>query len=138
LAGERPRRLREDVESRLTRAVDAWQLSDVRALSGGNVALVCAAVGDGRPVVLKLIPRGHRDDALLASEATTLEFWRPTGAAIELLAERDAGFTLLLEHACPGDTLLHSGLTWEEMLVELGGLARRLHAAGTPPPAIPR
>jgi hypothetical protein len=51
------------------------------------------------------------------------------------LAERDAGFTLLLEHACPGDTLLHSGLS-EEMLVELGGLARRLHAAGTPPPAI--
>jgi hypothetical protein len=71
LAGERPRRLREDVESRLTRAVDAWQLSDVRALSGGNVALVCTAVGDGRPVVLKLIPRGHGDDALLASEATT-------------------------------------------------------------------
>ena len=86
--------------------------------------------------MLKLTPRGHRDDALLASEATTLEFWRPTGAAIELLAERDAGFTLLLEHACPGDTLLHSGLSWEEVLVELGGLARRLHAAGTPPPAI--
>ena len=86
--------------------------------------------------MLKLTPRGHPDDALLASEATTLEFWRPTGAAIELLAERDAGFTLLLERACPGDTLLHSGLSWEEMLVELGGLAHGLHAAGTPPPAI--
>ena len=46
----------------------------MRPLPGGNVALVCAAVRDGRPVVLKLTPRGHPDDVLLASEARTLCF----------------------------------------------------------------
>ena len=45
----------------------------MRPLPGGNVALVCAAVRDGRPVVLKLTPRGHPDD-VLASEARTLCF----------------------------------------------------------------
>ncbi len=46
----------------------------MRPLPGGNVALVCAAVRDGRPVVLKLTPRGHPDDVLLASEARRLCF----------------------------------------------------------------
>ena len=97
---------------------------------------MCAAIRDGGPVVLKLTPRGHPDDELLASEAVTLDFWRPTGAAIELLGRRDDGFTLLLERARPGEPLLHSGLSWEQMLTELGRLARRLHGAGTPPAAI--
>lgn len=97
---------------------------------------MCAAVRDDRPVVLKLTPRGHPDDLLLASEAVTLDFWRPTGAAIELLGRRDDGFTLLLDRARPGEPLLHSGLSWEQMLTELGRLARRLHRAGTPPAAI--
>ena len=97
---------------------------------------MCTAVRAGRPVVLKLTPRGHPDDALLASEAVTLGFWRSTGAAIELLGERDDGFTLLLERARPGEPLLLSGLRWDDMLTELGRLARRLHAAGTPPAAI--
>jgi hypothetical protein len=79
----------------------------------------------GRP---KARPRGHPDDVLLASEATTLGFWRSTGAAIELLDRDDDGFTRLLERARPGTPLLPSGLSWDEMLVELGRLAREPRA----------
>ena len=100
------------------------------------MALVCAAARDGRPVVLKINPRGTPDDAELASEGAALAFWRPTGAAVELLAERDGGFSLLLERAEPGDTLDAAGLDWEEKLVVLGRLARRLHAAGSPPATV--
>jgi streptomycin 6-kinase len=105
-------------------------------LPGGNVALVCAAVRDGRPLVLKVNARGTPDDAELASEAAALSFWRPTGAAVELLEERDEGFTLLLEHALPGHSLGQTRLSWDEQLVELGRLARRLHTAGTPPSTV--
>jgi streptomycin 6-kinase len=105
-------------------------------MPGGNVALVCAAARDGRPVVLKTNPRGTPDDAELASEGAVLAFWRPTGAAIELLAERDDGFTLLLERAEPGDSLDTTQLEWEEKLVVLARLARRLHDAGAPPQAV--
>jgi hypothetical protein len=66
---------------------------------------------------------------LVASEARTLAFWRSTGAAIELLERDDDGFTLLLERARPGTPLLQSGLSWDEMLVDLGRLARRLNLA---------
>jgi streptomycin 6-kinase len=105
----------------------------VRPLAGGNVALVCAAARDGRPVVLKANPRGTPDDAELASEGAALAFWRPTGAAVELLGQRDDGYTLLLERAEPGDSLDATELDWEDKLVVLGRLARRLHAAGSPP-----
>lgn len=76
-------------------------------------------------MVLKLGPRGTPDDAELASEAATLAFWRPSGAAIELLDERDEGFTLLLEHALPGHSLDQTRLSWDVKLAELGRLARR-------------
>jgi streptomycin 6-kinase len=55
------------------------------------------------------------------------------GAAVELLAQRDDGYTLLLERAEPGDSLDATELGWEDKLVVLGRLARRLHAAGAPP-----
>ena len=97
---------------------------------------MCAAIRDGGPVVLKLTPRGHPDDELLASEAVTLDFWRPTGAAIELLGSARRRLHAAARARAPRRPLLHSGLSWEEMLAELGRLARRLHAAGTPPPAI--
>jgi len=106
----------------------------VRPLPGGNVALVCAAVHDGRPVVLKANPRGTPDDAGLASQGAALAFWRPSGGAVELLGARDDGFTLMLERAQPGDSLDGTDLAWAEKLAVLGRLARRLHAAGAPPP----
>jgi streptomycin 6-kinase len=121
------------MQGRLVRAVDAWELDEVRPLPGGNVALVCAAMRDAHPVVLKINPRGTADDAELASEGAALAFWRLTGAAVELLGRRDGGFTLLLERALPGDSLASAALDWDEKLVVLGRLAARLHGAGAPP-----
>jgi streptomycin 6-kinase len=82
--------------------------------------------------------RGHRDDEQLAAEGDALEFWRPTGAAVDLLDRDDAGFTLLLERLEPGHTLDDAGASMEERLTELGRLAARLHAAGPPPGRSPR
>jgi streptomycin 6-kinase len=126
-------RIAADIEERLSAAIAAWSLKSLEPLDGGVVALTCAAVRDGRPVVLKLNPRGHRDDAQLAAEGDALAFWRPTGAAAELLDRRDDGSTLLLERVQPGHTLDDAGLDPEERLTELGRLAARLHRAGTPP-----
>ena len=95
---------------------------------------MCAAVRDERPVVVKTNPRGTPDDAGLAAEGGALAFWRPSGAAVELLGERDDGFTLLLERAQPGDSLDATELGWDEKLVVLGRLARQLHTTGAPPP----
>lgn len=124
-----------DIEERLAAATAAWSLKDLDPLDGGVVACTCAAVRDGRPVVLKLNPRGHRDDAQLAAEGDALAFWRPTGAAVELLDRRDGGFTLLLERLHPGHTLDDTHPTPESRLTELGRLAARLHRAGPPPPS---
>jgi streptomycin 6-kinase len=122
-----------DVMRRQAAAARAWGLEDVAPLDGGVVALTCAAVRHGRPMVLKLNPRGHRDDAQLAAEGEALEHWRSTGAAVELLDRRDRGFTLLLERLEPGQPLDESRLSAEDRLAELGRLVARLHAAGPPP-----
>jgi streptomycin 6-kinase len=122
-----------DIQQRLSAATAAWSLESLKPLDGGVVALTCAAVRHGRPVVLKLNPRGHRDDAQLAGEGDALAFWRPTGAAEELLDRSDDGFTLLLERLSPGQALDDLGLTPEDRLAELGRLAARLHQAGPPP-----
>jgi streptomycin 6-kinase len=105
-----------------------WRLRDPRPLEGGCVALVCAVEG----AVLKVTPRGHRDDAQLAGEGAALAFWEPTGAVPRLLGSRDQGFTLLMERLEPGTPLNETGLGWEEQLVPLGELAARLHAQGDP------
>ena len=122
-----------DVRQRLSAATAAWRLDGLEPLDGGVVALTCAAVRRGRPVVLKLNPRGHRDDAQLAAEGDALAFWRRTGAAAELLDRSDDGFTLLLERLRPGHALDDLGLTPEDRLAELGRLVARLHQAGPPP-----
>jgi hypothetical protein len=54
---------------------------------------------------------------------------------VELLDQRDGGFTLLLERIQPGHTLETADLSLEERLAEIGRLAARLHRAGPPPPA---
>jgi streptomycin 6-kinase len=105
-----------------------WGLSDVRALGGGNVALVFAASMGGRPVVLKVSPRAEEQ---LRVAAAALDFWRDTGAVVELLGARDDGYTLLMERL--GEDLDSTGVAWEERLRVLGALARRLHVR-TPPP----
>ena len=124
-----------DVEGRLASAAAAWGLKDIEPLDGGQAALTCGATQNGRPVVLKLNPRGHPDDAQLAGEGHALAFWSATGAAAELLDQRDGGFTLLLERIQPGHTLETADLSLEERLAEIGRLVARLHRAGPPPPA---
>jgi streptomycin 6-kinase len=130
-----PAELAADVTARLAAAGSAWDLSGLRPLDGGVVALTCAATSRGRPVVVKLNPRGHADDAQLAGEGDALAFWRHTGAAVELLSARDGGFTLLLDRLKPGHTLDDAGLSPEDRLTQLGRLAARLHDAGPPPPS---
>jgi streptomycin 6-kinase len=125
--------LAADVEERLAAATAAWGLKRVEPLDGGVVALTCGATRNGRPVVLKLNPRGHSEDAQLAGEGHALAFWSPTGAAVELLDQRDDGFTLLLERLQPGHTLETASLNLEERLAEIGRLVARLHTAGPPP-----
>jgi streptomycin 6-kinase len=101
------------------------------------VALVCSAVRAGVPAVLKLNPRRNPEEGLIAAEASALEFWAPTGAAVRLLDEREGRMTLLLERVSPGDALDDSNCAWEEKLEILGGLVARLHAAGPPPASMP-
>jgi streptomycin 6-kinase len=131
--GSDPADLAADVEERLAAATAAWGLKDIEPLDGGVVALTCGATRNGRPVVLKLNPRGHRDDRQLAAEGDALAFWSGTGAAVELLDRRDDGFTLLLERLQPGQALDDAGLGVEARLTELGRLVARLHRAGAPP-----
>src|SRR5688572_18922388 len=128
-------RMAADMEERLAAATAAWSLKNLDPLAGGVVALTCSAVRDGRPVVLKLNPRGHRDDPQLAAEGDALAFWRPTGAAVELIDRRDRGFTLLLERLQPGHTLDDTHPTSERRLTELGQFTARLHRAGPPSPS---
>lgn len=125
--------LRADIEERLAAATAAWGLEGIQPFDGGVVALTCAATRRGRPVVVKLNPRGHSDDAQLAGEGDALAFWRATGAAADLLDQRDDGFTLLLERLQPGDPLEDSVPGLEDRLAEIGRLVARLHRAGSPP-----
>ncbi len=129
--------LAADARARADDAVGAWGLAEVTPLPGGNVALVLAASRRGRPVVLKVHPRGHPDDAQLAAEGVALAFWAPTGAVPQVLDCRDGGFTLLMERLRPGCALDASGVAWDERLSVLGGLVARLHSAGPPPEVVP-
>jgi Ser/Thr protein kinase RdoA (MazF antagonist) len=88
-------------------------------------------------VILKVTPRGHADDAVLANEGAALDHWRQTGAVPALLAVRDGGFTLLMRRLIPGRSMDESGVAWEDRLTELGRLAARLHAAGPAPSEFP-
>lgn len=82
--------------------------------------------------MLKVNPRGHRDEAQLAGEGAALGFWQPTGAVPQLVGTRDGGLTLLMERLVPGTALDESGMGWEERLPVLGALATRLHAHAPP------
>ena len=117
--------------------MEAWALIGVEPVGEGQVALVCWASHAGAPVVLKLNPRGHREEELIAAQVSALEFWAPTGSTARVLAQRDAGMTFLLERILPGDSLDDEELVWEEKLVLIARLVGRLHAAAAPPASIP-
>jgi streptomycin 6-kinase len=127
------RELATDVRARFEAAIAAWRLADLQPVGGGAIAVVCAATRAGEPVVLKVNPRGHRDDRQLAGEGLALRFWSPSGAAPRLLDTREDGLTLLMERLTPGTALDETGLTWDERLPVLGHLAARLHACAPPP-----
>src|SRR5918999_1500943 len=102
-----------DVEGRLASAAATWGLKDIEPLDGGRVALTCGATQNGRPVVLKLNPRDHPDDAQLAGEGHALAFWNATGAAAELLDQR-------------GGNALRAGSGWK--VIDPKGIRADRHA----------
>jgi streptomycin 6-kinase len=120
-----------DAEARMHDAVEAWGLAAPEPLGGGVGALTCAA-GD---VVVKVLPRGHPEDALMRGEAGALSHWREISAAVDLLDTRDEGMTLLLRRLRPATSL--DELAYEQQLVIAGRLVASLHAAGDPPEALP-
>jgi streptomycin 6-kinase len=127
------RALVADVEARFEAACDAWGVTSPQLLTGGVVALTCAA-GDR---VLKVLPRLHPERAQMRGEGETLAFWRPTGAAAELLDRRDDGMTLLLPRIEPATALDEAVPDHDEQLTVVGRLVRQLHAAGEPPSSVP-
>ena len=95
------------------------------------MALTCAT----SEVVVKVLPRLHRERELMGGEAVALEHWSGTGAAVELLGTRDDGMTLLLRRLHPGTDL--DDLPYDDQLVIAGRLVARMHAAGEPPASLP-
>jgi len=131
------RAMAADVRDRLEQATDAWELGEVTPFGAGEVALVCSALRATAPVVVKVTPRGHPDDAWLRAESEALAFWAPTGAVPRLLGVRDGAATLLMERLRPGTTLDEAALPFAEHLLVLGRLAAQLHGSGPPPDSIP-
>ena len=68
-------RMARDVEARVDDAIATRGLTGAHLLRGGHVGAVLAT----RDLVLKVSPRGHDDDVLVASQPDALEHWRPTG-----------------------------------------------------------
>src|SRR3954452_17762784 len=122
-----------DVEQRFAAACALWSLTDPLPLPGGAVALTCAT-GDA---VLKVLPRLHPEAATMRGEGEALALWSATGAAVELIDDRDDGMTLLLRRIRPATTLDEAVSDYDEQLVGSGRLVRRLHDAGEPPLALP-
>jgi streptomycin 6-kinase len=120
-----------DVRSRLEAAAAAWQLAPLEPLRGGVVALTCAS-GDR---VVKVVPRGHPEDALMRGESIALRHWSASGASVPLLDTRDDGMTLLLPRLRPAAAL--DEVAYDEQLVVGGRLVAALHAAGPPPESLP-
>jgi streptomycin 6-kinase len=118
-----------DVRERFGAACEAWSLGQPQPLTGGVVALTCATSDR----VLKVLPRFHPEAEDMLSEARTLRAWRGCDASVELLDERDAGMTLLLERIRPGTTLDDAVVDYDEQLAIVGSLVQELHAASEPP-----
>ena len=120
-----------DVRARFGDACAEWQLEAPLPLDGGVVGLTCAT----EELVLKVLPRGHREANVMRGEGEALRHWRDTGAAVELVDTRADGMTLLLRRLRPATTL--DSLPYDEQLLVAGDLVARLHAAGPPPSSVP-
>jgi streptomycin 6-kinase len=117
-----------DIGDRAALAIRSWGLDGLEILGGGQVALVCGATREGRGVVLKVRPRGHGEERMMAGEVAALGAWEGSGAAVSLVEVRDDGLTLLLERLRPGTALDESGVDGESRLRILSEAAARLHA----------
>ena len=129
---ERFAQLRSQMLARVDSAVIAWSLERLELMHGGDIAIVCAARRDDRDVVLKVNPELPEETGV-RDEARGLAAWARSGAAVELLAQRDEGLTLLLERLRPATSLGLAVADPCERLRVLGTLARELHKV--PPPA---
>ena len=136
-----------DIRGRISAAVTAWRLTELEPLPGGEVALVFAAATPSGEAVLKLSPRVAGETDAMAHEGSALELWSRAGIAPHVLATRDGGLTLLLEHIRPGHDLSHAepgrvpALPGRksspppdaaEIVRTLGALCARIHLAVTP------
>jgi streptomycin 6-kinase len=119
-----------DIRTRLPAAVTAWRLTELVPLSGGEVALVFAVATPDREALLKLSPRVAAETDALAQEGSALELWACEGIAPHVLAKRDDGLTLLLEHVRPGHDLRRADAF--EIMRTLGALCSQVHLAVSP------
>ena len=130
-----PAEMGADVAARAEAVAHVWDLEEVKPLGGGEVALVCAAVKGGRPVVLKVQPRAGEDGRAMRGEAVALRAWEGSGAAVGLLAADEEGLTLLLERLSPGTPLDETGADAATRMRLLAEVALRLHRVGAGAPA---
>jgi hypothetical protein len=120
--------LQADIRQRSAAAVDAWGLTGLAPLPGGEVALVLAARHAGGEAVLKLSPRVTGLDA----ESRALALWSARGISPELWGTRDDGLTLLLARVRPGVSLRDTGAGAEEIVETIGGLCPAIHVRVEP------
>ncbi len=116
-----------DVRSRFAAALDAWGLTDVVRLAGGEVALVASARCSWGEVVLKVSPRVARESDVFAAEARALAIWAQAGVAPLVIGTRDDELTLLMERLRPGTSLEEAEPDPERVVAILGGLCPQVH-----------
>jgi streptomycin 6-kinase len=121
-----------DVRSRLAAAIDAWELTDLVPMPGGEVALVLAVSSPLGEAVLKVNPSLADDTDVLAREPHALGLWSRAGVAPRVYGTRDDGMTLLLERVRPGMTLREATTDALRIVEALGALCPFLHQQVNP------
>jgi len=116
-----------NAQDRLATAIDAWQLTDLAPMPGGEVALVLVATSPAGEAVLKVNPNLAGDTDVLATEPRALALWSGAGAAPQVYATRDNGLTMLLQRVRPGTTLREATTDAMSIVGTLGGLCRVVH-----------
>ncbi len=116
-----------DVRDRLAAAIDAWQLTDLVPMPGGEVALVFAVSSPSGEAVLKVNPSLAGEVDVLAAEPRALGLWSGLGIAPQVYGTRDDGMTMLLERVRPGMTLREATTDSLRVVEALGALCPSLH-----------